>query len=142
MAYSTLQQLKDRFGQRMLVDLTDRGEAAMGEIDTDVVDRVIADTDALIDGYLGARYALPVESVPPILTELALSIAIYKLHTSDPDPKITRDHDGAIRALEKISTGSIRLSIAGVEASGTGASGARVTDRDRPLQADKMTGFI
>lgn len=142
MSYAALQNLTDRFGTRMLVALTDRGDVATGVVDTDVIDRALADTDALIDGYLAARYTLPVASTPAILTDLALSIAIYKLHTSAPDPKVEKDYDGAIRTLKDISTGAIRLSIAGVEPSGTGGSGARMTDRDRPLSADKMTWFI
>lgn len=142
MSYASLDNLKDRYGERMLIGLTDRGDVALGVIDTDAVDRALADTDALIDGYLVARYALPITTTPAILTDLAQSIAIYKLHVGATDPKIERDHDNAIRTLKDISTGAIRLSIAGAEPSGTGASGARITDRERPLTAENMKGFI
>src|SRR5690606_6605607 len=47
------------FRRPLLVALTDRAEVATGEIDQDVVDRALADTDAMIDGYIAARYALP-----------------------------------------------------------------------------------
>ena len=81
-------------------------------------------------------------SVPALLVDLAQQIAIYKLHVSAPDPKIDEDYKQAIRALRDISTGAVRLSIAGIEPEDSGGSGARITDRERPLTADNLKGFI
>ena len=142
MPYTTLQNLTDRFGERLLVDLTDRAELATGVVDTDVVDQAIADTDAMIDGYVARRYALPMATVPPLIASLALDIAIYKLHVFDPSDKIANDYKAAMKSLEGISGGSIRLPIAGAEAPGSGTSGARVTDRDRPMTAENLKTFI
>lgn len=142
MAYVTLAQLTDRFGTRMLVALTDRGELATDMIDTGTVDRAIADADAVIDGYLAGRYALPMATTPPLVTDLAQAIVIWKLHTAQPDPKIEEDYKAAIRALRDISAGTIRLPVEGVDQPGTGGTGARLTDRERPLTADNLKGFI
>lgn len=143
MPYTTLQDLTDKFGERMLIRLTDRDELATDTINTDVVDRAIADTDALIDGHVKVRYALPMAEVPPLVSTLALDIVIYKLHVLEPDPKIKADYDAAMKSLRSISDGTIRLPLAtGGDAAGSGSSGARVTDRDRPFTADKMKGFI
>jgi len=142
MAYATLQQLTDRYGERMLINLTDRGDVATDTIDTDAVDRAIADTQAVIDGYLAGRYALPLESVPDLVADLAQAIAIYKLHVVATDPKIETDYKDAIKALEKIASGMITLEVAGVEPAGSGSSGVQVTDRDRPMTADNLKGFI
>lgn len=147
MTYATLQQLTDRYGARMLIAITDRidppaGEPPLGEIDTQVVDRALADTDAMIDGYLAVRYRLPLASVPALVADLAQMIAIWKLHPYAPDPKIEEDYKGALRSLRDISTGTIRLSIEGAEPAGHAGSGARMTDRDRPLTADNLKGFI
>jgi len=141
-SYATTQNLIDRFGTRMLIALTDRGEVALNMINTGTVDRTLSDTDAMIDGHLAARYVLPVTSVPPLLVDLALQIAIYKLHVAAPDPKIEEDYKQALRSLKDISNGTVRLPIAGLEPAATGASGARITDRKRPLNAKDMTGFI
>ncbi|MBL4757578.1 MAG: DUF1320 family protein, partial [Rhizobiales bacterium] len=46
MTYATQAQLLDRYGTRMLISLTDRAKPATGVIDTSVVDRALADTDA------------------------------------------------------------------------------------------------
>ena len=142
MAYTDLQRLTDRFGQQLLIQLTDRADLATGTVDTTVVNAAIADTDALIDGYVSRRYALPMAEVPPLIASLALDIAIYKLHVYTPSEKIGEDYKSAMRSLEAISNGSIRLPIDGVDATSSGSSGARVTDRDRPMTAQNLKGFI
>ena len=146
MPYTSQQELEDRFSTDMLIRLTDRGTPAAGIIDPDVVAEVLEDTDAMIDGYVAAKYALPMAEVPPLINALAKDIVIYKLHTYDPDPKIKEDYKAAIKSLERISAGSIRLPLAGAaagsEAGQTGTSGARVTDRPRPFTADSLKGLI
>lgn len=142
MAYATLQQLTDRYGLPALVALTDRGAVATGVVDQAVVDRAIADAGALIDGYLSGRYQLPVLAVPPLLTDLALSIAWYKLHSFTPDQKAKDDHDLALRTLRDIAGGVVRLAVAGAEPATTGGGGARLTDRERPMTAKNLKGFI
>jgi phage gp36-like protein len=82
-------------------------------------------------------------ATPPFLNDLAQAIAIWKLHLSEPDPKITKDYDQALRALRDVASGALRIpGAAGVEPAATGGSGARITDRDRPLTAENMKGFI
>lgn len=141
MTYATLQNLIDRYGNDLLIQITDRGVTAMGAINTDVTDRALADTDEMINGYLG-RYQLPLAEVPGLLVDIAQVIAIWKLHRFAPDPKIETDYKDALRALRDIGTGVISLSVAGIEPAGSGGSGARITDRERPLTADKLTGYI
>ena len=142
MLYTTLQQLTDRFGARMLVALTDRAEVATGEIDESVVDRALADTDAMIDGFLAARYTLPLAETPGLLADIAQVIAIWKLHVAAPDPKIETDYKDALRMLRDLASGTVRLQVAGAEPAGTGGSGARITDRERPLTEANLKGFI
>lgn len=142
MTYCTLQQLSDRYGPSMLVALTDRGAVATGAIDDAIVSRALADTDAMIDGYLAGRYVLPLAEVPALLTDLAQVIAIWKLHPSATDPKIKDDYEHALRSLREIGQGVIKLQVAGVETAGTGGSGARITDRARPFTETNMKGFI
>jgi phage gp36-like protein len=142
MAYVTLSQLTDRFGEPMLVALTDRGYPATNTIDTAVVDRAIADTDAVIEGFLVRRYALPLTVTQPLLTDVAGAIAIWKLHTSAPDPKVEADYKAAMQLLRDIAAGTVGLSAAGVEAENVAGSGVQITDRDRLLSQDNMTGFI
>ena len=142
MSYATLAQLTARFGERMLIGLTDRGIVAADRIDSEVIARALADTDEMINGYVAGQYALPFATTPGLITDLALTIAVYKLHTSSPDPKIEADYKDALRMLRDVAGGTLKLSAAGVVTADTGGSGARMTDRERPLSADQMTGFI
>lgn len=142
MTYATQADLIARYGQQLIVDLTDRGETATGVIDSTVVASALSAADAMIDGFLQGTYALPLAVVPPLVSDLACAIAIWRLHTGLPGEKIKADYDDARRTLEQISKGMVKLSIAGVPAAGTGSTGVQVVDRDRPFTADNMTGFI
>lgn len=141
--YCTLQDLDRRIGTAKLLDLTDRGEVATGQIDTAVVDEAIADACAVIDSYVGVKYAVPMTDVPPIVEDLAKSIAIYKLHTYLPDAKVEKDYEDAMAMLKAIAEGKARLPLPGAssgEVKSTGTTGARVTDRDRPMTEESLKG--
>jgi phage gp36-like protein len=140
--YATLDQLKARYGEAMLVRLTDRADIPTHEVDVDVVAAALADTNALIDGYLQGRYVLPLVATPALLADIAKAIAIWKLHIYKPDEKIEADYKAAEKQLVQIASGTIRLSVDGVEPADEGGGGAVVTDRDRPLTPESMTGFI
>lgn len=143
MTYATLPQMIERFGETTLAHLTDRGETATGEVVVSVVERALADSDAIINGYVGNRYALPLASVPELLVDLALIIAIYKLHVFQSDQKIKDDYDAAIRTLRDISSGVVKLDVAGIgEPASSGASGVEYIDRERPLTPESLRGFI
>lgn len=143
MAYCTLDQLNDRFGPATLVALTDRADVPTGAVDVDVLNRAIAEADALIDGYLAARYALPLAATPPLLATLSMDITLWRLHLGEPSPKVKADYDAALRSLRDIGSGAIRIPEAtGLEPAAPGTSGVIVTDRTRPFNADDMTGFI
>ncbi|MCC7097272.1 MAG: DUF1320 domain-containing protein [Thermomonas sp.] len=142
MSYATLDMLTARYGERLLLQLTDRATPPAGAVDSAIVDAALGDTDAVIDGYLAGRYALPLSSTPPLLADLAQAIAIYKLHPFMPDPKIEQDYKDAMTQLDRISRGTVRLPLEGVEPAGTDLSGVVTTDRDRPFTAENLTGFI
>ncbi len=142
MTYATLELLSERYTERLLLQLTDRASPPSGAIDVGTVDRALADTDAVIDGFLAGRYVLPIAETPPLLVDLALAIAIYKLHPFSPEQKIKDDYGEAIGSLKMIASGTIRLPIDGVEPQGSEASGVVVIDRERPLTPENLTGFI
>lgn len=142
MSYATKQQLIDRYGEEALIGLTDRAEPPAGVIDDDVLARALADADAVIDGYLAGRYALPLATTPALIVDLAQAIAIHKLHRQVVPEKIDADYKDALRMLRDIAGGVIRLSVAGVEPAASGASGVRTSDRVRDLTPDNLRGFI
>lgn len=140
--YATVQQMTDRFGAAILVALTDRSVVATGAIDSAVVTKALTDASEVIDGFLSAKYLLPLSSTPGVIADLCQSIAIYKLHLAEPDPKITRDYQDAMRQLRDIADGRMRVPVAGLDPATTSGSGVQIVDRDRPFTEDNLTGFI
>ena len=142
MPYATQAQLTKRYGEAMLVAATDRGSVPAGVPDAAVIADALAEADAVIDGYLAGRYALPLAQVPPLLADLAKALTIWKLHPYDAAPKLKDEYDAAMRMLRDIADGRVKLQLSGVETPGTGDTGAQMTDRERPMTAENMTGFI
>jgi phage gp36-like protein len=77
MPYSTLQDVQSEIGSDVLVEITDTTDA--GVVDETVVASAIERADAIINGYLSWRVAVPVSPVTDTLTELSVDIAIYTL---------------------------------------------------------------
>lgn len=142
MAYCTLAELVERYGERMLLDLSFRGDAAPEEPDAALFARAIAGADALIDGHLKVRYLLPLSEVPAIVRDLSLTISIYRAHAEVVPDKIRKDYEDALKLCAQISTGAVKLDVAGAEPPGSGGGGARITDRARPMTEDNLKGFV
>lgn len=138
-----------RFAQ--IADLTARyGAAALAQIsdgpdgvtpDAVRVTRALDDADALIDGYVAARHADTTRfDGHPLLMPIAVAIAWSKLWTSDRPDHVKDDHAAAIRQLEAISAGKIKLDQGSeAEAPRPGQiahSGGRILDRT------SLGGFI
>lgn len=140
--YATVQQMTDRFGANLLVALTDRAAVATGLIDGAIVEKALNDASEVIDGYLASKYVLPLATTPGIVADLCQSIAIYKLHITQPDEKIVRDHQDGLKALRDIADGRLRVPVAGLDPTVTAGSGVQIVDRERPFTEDNMTGFI
>jgi phage gp36-like protein len=138
-SYATQDELVDRYGNERLVQLTDRAEPPAGAIDAAVMTRALDDTDALIDGYLAARYALPLPTVPSLLRDLAATIGLYKLHVDVVPEKVREDYRDAIKTLQAIAAGQVRLDIGGTEPPAAQASGGvRFTGGDRVFTAGNL----
>lgn len=142
MPYCTQAQLEERYGVRFLTELSDRGDVPPVAPDADLFARAIADADALIDGYLKSRYALPLASTPALVTEFSQRIAIYNAHAHEASDKITRDYELALRQLRDIADGKLKLDIAGVEPAGAGESEVTTNDRKPILTTQNLEGFV
>ena len=94
----------------------DPDEVAVADAALARVQSAIAEAVAMVDAELSKRYALPLPSVPLVLTRLTRSVTRYLLHThlltaSDNDPVI-RDYEAALRTLREIGRGVIELGLA------------------------------
>lgn len=109
MAYCTQSDILDVMDEDVLIQLTDDDDA--GLVDSGIVDQAIAAADALIDSYCGTRYEVPFATVPELVKDFSVIIAIYKLYgrrKGAPDDVRTRYND-AVRMLKDISKGLATL---------------------------------
>ena len=142
MTYTSLDQLKARFGEQTLIQLTDRDPVPTGAIVMSAIEDALTGADAEINSSLAKRYRLPLAEVPPQVADLALVIAIYKLHVYAPDEKIVKDYERALVTLREIARGDKLLDLEGIEPTVSGAGGVVTSDRPRDLTPDNLHGFI
>lgn len=107
MPYATQTDLVSRFGETEIAQLTDRFGGAL--IDGGVVAAALADADALIDGYLAQRYALPVSPTPPLLLRAACDIARFLLHGKAAGEKVRAAYEDALKLLRDLADGRAAL---------------------------------
>lgn len=94
MSYATIQNLIDAFGQKELLQLTDRERA--GSINTAVAERALTDADELINSYLSQRYSLPLPTVPQVVISRACDIARFRLHKEGHEEVRTRYEEAVV----------------------------------------------
>lgn len=140
MSYASQDDLVTRFGERELVELTDRADPPSGEVDAAVVAAALADTDGEINGYLGVRYPLPLAEIPTLIVNLACDIARYRLFEHRATVQVEARYEAAIALLEKIRDGEQQLQLAsGAEVA---ASETVLLDgEDRLFTRERLKGF-
>lgn len=110
MPYATPDDLAVRYGADRLIDLTDRD--ADGMADDPQIAQALEDASHEIDGYLAARYRLPLPTTPRLLARIACDIAIYRLlslrRMADVEDA-RRRYEDARKLLEHLSKGVVSL---------------------------------
>lgn len=141
MPYATQQDLVDRFGEDELIQLTDRADPPANAIDAVAVARALTDADALIDGYLGSRYALPLAEVPPLLVGIACDLARYQLYPVAPIEAVATKRDQAVATLRDIASGKIALPVGEAETPAPASAGVQIAGPGRVFSADTLKDF-
>ena len=158
MQYATVQDLIDRFGERELIQLTDRDDQA--EVKVAYASRKVDDAQALADSYVGKVYALPllgcakpvgaeIEYVaPPQLTRIVCDLARYYLYTDlAPEHEVYLRYKAAVKELEAIGSGDAVLACPwggqpGQLAGASPASGEVVSEfSTRRVRDEDLRGF-
>ncbi|WP_242415085.1 gp436 family protein [Sphingomonas panni] len=142
MTYATPADLTERYGMDLLVQLADRGSVPTGVADSVVVTKALTGADATIDAALSVRYSLPLASVPEVVVDIALAIAIYKLHRFEASKKIEDEYAQALKDLDAIAAGRRKLDVAGIEPKTSGSGGVVTNDRPRDMTPDNLRGFV
>lgn len=139
--YATLADLQRAYGEELLHILADRDGG--GSLDTEAVDQALASASAMIDGYLGGRYTVPVSPIPPILATYAVDIAVYNL-ASGPglmtDDRRERYKD-AIRFLERVADGKITLGVNTPPPAAASTSLPDISSATKIFDRESMKGY-
>lgn len=107
--YCTRADLEARFGPNPVSQAAWRD--GLGA-DT-VIDSAASAAGDVIDGYLaGGGYDLPLAEVPPLIRDLALDIAWYKLCPGIIPDEIASRYRDAVKSLEAIQSGRLVLNAA------------------------------
>ncbi len=143
MPYATLQDLVDRFGERELIQLTDRVHVPPTTVDETIVGRALGDAEALIDGYVGKIYALPLATVPTALVKVASDIARYFLHgkSAEKDGPVLRAYSEGLAWLKDVSRGIVQLDVGGAVPAAAGGGSIRASRPDRVFTRDSLKGM-
>lgn len=123
MTYATRTDLEQRYS----ADEVSQREQAL---DAGAVTRALEDADALINGYLAGRYALPLATVPTALVRVAAAIARYNLLGEAATDRAREDNKDAIAWLKDVQAGRVLLD--GVPTPAGTAPGATVTVTSAP----------
>jgi len=138
--YATLQDLIDRFGEREILLLTDRENT--GQIMAGLVDRALSDGSAAIDGYLGGRYKLPLESVPVRLVRVCCDITRYYLYDDHPPEAVTQLYRDSMDWLRALAKGDVGLGLDGEGEAAVSEDLAQMESDGRVFGRKDSTGFI
>ncbi|MBW2559968.1 MAG: DUF1320 domain-containing protein [Deltaproteobacteria bacterium] len=141
MSYCDIDDLKEQIPEDELIGLSD--DSGAGIVDVSVTARAISDADAVIDAYCQDRYTVPLGPVPAMIRRISVDIAIYNFYSrrGDAAPEIRKDrHKEAIRFLEKVSAGKIRLGAA-TPAQVNTSGGVDIDSNGRIFSRSKMSGF-
>ncbi len=111
MPYATEQDLIARYGKAAVIIASDRD--GDGQSDAGVIDTALADASALIDTYVGARYALPLDSVPLSLKRCCVDIAMYQMSAdaATATEEQRHRHSDAMKHLKAIANGTASLGL-------------------------------
>jgi phage gp36-like protein len=100
--YCSETAFKERFGAEELANLlatdTDRTYAAAA-----------ADADAIVDGYVGSRYTLPLVTVPAFVVGIAADLTRYELYEEAPTKEVIERRKMALDMLRDIRDGNLVL---------------------------------
>ena len=114
MAYASVDDMIQRFGEREMVQLSTPAGQDMAGVVSDVVCRALDDASAHADSYLRMKYRTPLDVPPPEVTLHVCHLARYFLaagndRTASEDMKYRRDEANAW--LREIRDGKVKLDL-------------------------------
>lgn len=139
MPYATRQNVTQLYGESAVLAASTPDDGAQG---TAPIERALEGATAVIDGYIGARYTLPLsEPYPQTLVEACVDIALYRVSTEGQvtEEKRKRFEDW-IKWLKDVKKGDASLGI--VDPPVSTASDVQYTAEPRRFTRNSMRGIV
>lgn len=149
MAYCTLTDIVNVIPEKELINLTNDIPSRDSSVDEERFEAVSNDADSLINGYLRARYMLPLKDIPRTIVQIAIDVCAYRLYLRRPQKipdHITNNYNNALTLLSDIQKGKFLLETSSEvpEASIQNTGGAyriNKTTRDKVFNDGMMSAF-
>lgn len=111
MSYAGIRDLMLRYGEATIIGLTDIYRE--GRINPTVAQQGLDDAAAEIDGYLAARYRLPLPQPVRLLTVYCCDMAVYRLATGKRQltEEMVQRYEAALKYLKLLAEGRAMLGI-------------------------------
>lgn len=101
-----------KFGESELIQLTDNEAPYQHAINMDKLNAAMQETNSEIDAYIGSRYPLPLQVMPPFLVNISFVTWLVSMPIrvilAENHP-IKARYDASIKTLTKISKGELTL---------------------------------
>ena len=114
MAYATVQDMIDRFGQQEMIRLTTPDDQELDGVNAEVADAKLADASGVIDTYVGKRYRVPMDVPPAPVVRACCILARYDLACGgarNPSEQMTTQRADVMTWLRDVSTGKAVLEL-------------------------------
>lgn len=140
MPYSTKTDILSEVSEDELIGLTD--DEGAGVVNDGRVTAAIAKADALIDSYCSSMAAVPFTTVPPIVKQQSVTIAIYFIYSrrSVAPESRAQNYKDAVAYLRDVAAGKASLPIAGDGNTGDTVTATGTTDDRKWTMGKKSDG--
>ncbi len=147
MGYANANDLQERLGTALLVQLTD--DTGSGAFDESKVAEALEAAQGEVNSYVARRCGVPVDvggepSLAAVLKSITLDLAAHRLHMRRPPvpDDVRRKRESALQWLERVAAGEVVLPSAAAPAGNPAAGlGAAVTGNVRILTRDSLKGL-
>ncbi len=140
MAYATQADITDSYGGDLLLVVADWDND--GVIDAAPVARALAAATALIESFLAVRYPTPLTTVPELVRDMCVDIALYKLAGTGvgPTDEMRLRYEDALSLLKRIADAKANLDVL-QPAEPAGAGDVLLVAEERVFTRDSLRGF-
>lgn len=139
--YASEQDIIDTYGADALLLAADRDND--GVADVGVAAKALTDASELIDSYLGAKYSLPLATVPPALNAACVDITMYKLSSAPGamTEEIRERYRDTLRWLERLAEGKVSLGLDSAQTPPSSSGMAETSGPERVFSRKSMKGW-